>query len=176
MERVAKFARVTEARFVKDWLAQFEGTALGTEKAAKEAYARVKLPLRATRGSAGYDIYTPMDLELEAGESVKIPTGIRCRMDEDVVLLIVPRSSLGFKYMFQLNNTMGVVDSDYYYSDNEGHLFVKMINANREGRKLQLQAGQAFAQGLLVHYCITEDDEVSEQRNGGFGSTDKKQS
>lgn len=173
MERVAKFAKVSEARFVKDWIAQFEGSPAGTEEAARAAYANVKLPLRATQGSAGYDIYTPMDLELAPGESVKIPTGIRCRMNEDVVLLIVPRSSLGFKYMFQLNNTMGVVDSDYYYSDNEGHLFVKMINANYEGLTVKLQAGQAFAQGLLVHYCITEDDEVSEQRNGGFGSTDK---
>ena len=174
MERVAKFSKISEAQFVRDWLSLYAGKQEGTEQAAKAAYEQVKLPVRATKGSAGYDLYTPIDVHLKPGESIKIPTGIRCRMREDVVLLIVPRSSLGFKYMFQLNNTMGVVDSDYFYSDNEGHLFVKMVVANFDGLPVDLHAGQAFAQGIFVHYGITEDDAAEGIRNGGFGSTDRQ--
>ena len=117
-----------------------------------------------------------MDLHLEPGESVKVPTGVRVEMNQDHVLLIVPRSSLGFKYKLELSNTVGVIDSDYYYSDNEGHIFIKIVNSDPEKRPLDIRAGQAFAQGIFLRYGITEDDDISNARNGGFGSTDGQNS
>ena len=90
------------------------------------------------------------------------------------MLSIFPRSSLGFKYRLQLNNTVGIIDSDYFYSDNEGHMFVKMTNDSREGKTVELAAGMAFAQGIFLPYGITVDDDCTSTRNGGFGSTDAR--
>lgn len=94
-------------------------------------------------------------------------------MNERWVLMIYPRSGLGFKYRLQLNNTVGVIDSDYFYSDNEGHIFIKMTNDSNEGKVVDVQAGQGIAQGIFMTYGITEDDDATETRNGGFGSTTK---
>lgn len=90
------------------------------------------------------------------------------------MLSIFPRSSLGFKYRLQLNNTVGIIDSDYFYSDNEGHMFIKMTNDSREGKTVELAAGMAFAQGIFLPYGITVDDDCTSTRNGGFGSTDAR--
>ena len=95
-------------------------------------------------------------------------------MREDYVLMVFPRSGLGFKFRLQLNNTVGIIDSDYYYSDNEGHIFIKLTNDSNEGKVLELAAGNGFAQGIFMQFGITEDDDVTEVRNGGFGSTTKQ--
>ena len=87
--------------------------------------------------------------------------------------MIYPRSGLGFKYRLQLNNTVGVIDSDYFNSDNEGHIFIKMTNDSNEGKIVDVKAGQGIAQGIFMQYGIVEDDDVNETRNGGFGSTTK---
>ena len=92
-------------------------------------------------------------------------------MAEGWVLQIYPRSGLGFKFRLQLNNTVGIIDSDYYYSDNEGHILIKVTNTNTEEKTLSLKAGDGFAQGIFLPFGITEDDNVSTVRNGGFGST-----
>ena len=136
-------------------------------------YANIKLPRRATIGSAGYDFFAPFDFELIPGETIKIPTGIRALLDEDKFLAIYPRSGIGFKYRLQLDNTVGIVDSDYSWSDNEGHIFIKITNDGREGKTIHINKGEAFAQGIITQYFVTIDDEVSEVRNGGFGSTNK---
>lgn len=128
----------------------------------------------ATAGSAGYDFYTPVAVTIRPGEIVKIPTGIRAEMNEGWVLAVFPRSSLGFKYRLQLNNTVGIIDSDYFFSDNEGHIFIKLTNDTKEDKTVELSEGAGFAQGIFFPFGITEDDDCSEQRNGGFGSTDSK--
>ena len=138
---------------------------------AKDAYEIIKLPKRATKGSAGYDFYAPFDFTLKPGETIKIPTGIRCKMEEGWVLKIYPRSGLGFKYRLQLNNTVGIIDSDYYYSDNEGHIMIKITNDSNENKTVEVQKGQGFAQGIFVEFGITYDDDTTDERNGGFGST-----
>ncbi len=92
-------------------------------------------------------------------------------MNTNWVLMIYPRSGLGFKYQICLANTIGVVDADYYFSNNEGHIFVKLVN--RGDKSVHINLGDAFAQGIFVEYGITEDDHVEATRNGGFGSTDK---
>lgn len=140
----------------------------------KCGYEDVKLPRRATKNSAGYDFFSPFDFSLTAGESVKVPTGIRVLLDDDKVLLIAPRSGLGFKYRLQLDNTLGVVDADYSGSDNEGHIFIKITNDSKENKTLSVKKGEAFAQGIIVQFFKTIDDNATAERNGGFGSTNKK--
>ncbi len=152
------------------FLADYE-ECLGTKEGAREAYDAVQLPVRATAGSAGYDIKTPVAFRLAPGESVRIPTGLRVRMKEGWVLLIVPKSGLGSRFRLQLNNTVGVIDQDYYYAENEGHIMVPVCCDSKDGKTLELPAGKAFVQSLLVPFGITEDDEANGRRTGGFGST-----
>ncbi len=168
MKRIAKFEKVSFEQFKEAWLDVF-----GCENGLKDAYDSIKLPKRATVGSAGYDFFTISDVTLAPGETAKIPTGIRAKIDDGWVLKIYPRSGLGFKFRLQLNNTVGIIDSDYYFSDNEGHIFIKITNDSNEGKTVSLKAGDGFAQGIFLEYGITIDDEVSEIRNGGFGSTSK---
>ena len=165
----AKFYKVSYEQFETSMLDDFSFN----KEEIKTIYQHLKLPKRATIGSAGYDFYTPIDIHLEPGQTIKIPTGIRCEMNVRWVLMIYPRSGLGFKYRLQLNNTVGVIDSDYFYSDNEGHIFIKMTNDSNEGKVVDVKAGQGIAQGIFMQYGIVEDDVVTEERNGGFGSTTK---
>ena len=159
---------MTLKQFIKDWVSTFPQQ---TVEQAILAYEHVQLPKRATSGSAGYDFFAPVGFELPAGANITIPTGIRALIEDGWVLTLYPRSSLGFKYRFQLDNSVGVIDSDYARSDNEGHIFLRMTNDNREGKGLRIPAGSAFAQGIFLPYGITVDDEETAVRNGGFGST-----
>ena len=156
MEKVAEFFKVDESEF------QAEG---------KGEYSEIILPRRATVGSAGYDFYSPAEFTLMPGETVKIATGIRVKIKEGWVLQIFPRSSLGFKYRLTLDNTVGIIDSDYYYADNQGHIFIKLTNCGN--LPLTLQKGKAFAQGIFLPFGITENDDCTFIRHGGIGSTDK---
>ena len=131
----------------------------------------VVLPTRATTGSAGYDFRSPMSFVLEPGEGITVNTGVRCRMENGWVLLLFPRSSLGFKSRLRLDNTVGVIDSDYYYSSNEGHIMVRLCNCG--DKTLSVSKGDAFCQGVFVPFGITEDDSVTAVRDGGIGSTGK---
>ena len=166
MERIAKFLKVSEDNFISS----LDGF---SKDESKKIYEDIKLPLRATKYSAGYDFYAPFDFTLKPGETIKIPTGIRAKMREDYALFLLPRSGLGFKYRLQLNNTIGLIDADYFYSDNEGHIFAKITNDSNEGKVISVKKGEAFIQGVFLSYGITEDDEVNTIRNGGFGSTSK---
>ena len=158
MKRIARFEKVSEKEYAKS--------------APAELYDGIILPKRATSGSAGYDFFAPEAFTLNAGETIKIPTGIRVKIEEGWVLSIYPRSSLGFKYRLTLDNTVGIIDSDYYFAENEGHIFIKMTNCG--DKPLAVEAGKAFAQGVFTEYGITYDDDCSATRTGGLGSTDKK--
>lgn len=152
---------------------QFEKVSRGQygEKAAE--YDFIKLPAMATSGSAGYDFFMPYDITLEPGETATIPTGIRVKIDEGWFLGIYPRSSLGFKYRCQIDNTVGIIDSDYYYSYNEGHIYVKITNDSKDGKTMVLKAGEAFCQGIFQPYGIIAGTRPNTVRNGGLGSTNK---
>ena len=167
MKRIAKFEKVTAARFLADWMEAFGGN----EAEAQALDDAIRLPRRATAGSAGYDFFAPAALSLAPGQEIRIPTGIRVRMEPGWVLQCYPRSGLGFKYRLQLNNTVGIIDSDYYASDNEGHIFAKLTNDSRQGKSIVLSAGEGFMQGIFLEYGLTEDDDAQGVRNGGFGST-----
>lgn len=163
MEKIANFYKVSCEQFDKDWKDTFPKL--------ENPYGFIKIPARATVGSAGYDFYSPLDFELKPGETIKIPTGIKAQMNDGWVLMIFPRSGLGFKYRLQLNNTVGIIDSDYIGSDNEGHIFIKITNDSNENKTLSVKKGEGFAQGIFLPFGITADDDVSSKRNGGFGST-----
>lgn len=171
MNRIAKFEKVSLEQFREGWTDTF-GPA--DEGVIEGIYAQIRLPRRATVGSAGYDFFAPADFTLAPGETVKIPTGIRVWMEPEWVLKCYPRSGLGFKYRLQLNNTVGIIDSDYYNSDNEGHIFIKITNDSKEGKTVQVQGGTGFAQGIFLEYGITVDDDATAVRNGGMGSTTGK--
>lgn len=138
-----------------------------------EIYNSLRLPERATRGSAGYDFKAPVELFLSCGETITIPTGIRAKIDEGWWLAIFPRSGHGFKYRIQLDNTVGVIDSDFYTSPGEGHIMIKLTNDSRQGKAMTAEKGAGFAQGVFLPYGITRGDSAAEQRVGGFGSTDR---
>ena len=144
------------------------------EKVLKEkcSYDDIKLPVRATAHSAGYDFISPFDFELAPGETIKVPSGIKVCMNEDEFLALLVRSSMGFKYNIRLCNQVGIVDSDYYNNpDNEGHMFIALKN---EGEKVfTVNKGDKYAQGIFQKYLITDDDEAHGERLGGFGSTNK---
>ena len=171
MKRIAQFYKVSYEQFKEGFIDCFGDIC---EEEIKKAYDELKLPKRATTGSAGYDFYAPADIKLNAGEGIKIPTGIRVKIDDGWVLKCYPRSGLGFKFRLQLNNTVGIIDSDYYYSDNEGHIFAKLTNDSKENKTLNVEKGDGFMQGIFVEYGITFDDDTTDVRNGGFGSTTKK--
>ncbi|MGN0243433.1 MAG: deoxyuridine 5'-triphosphate nucleotidohydrolase [Lachnospiraceae bacterium] len=168
MKRIAQFMKVSYEQFEQDWKDTF-----GDTDSIQNIYDRISLPKRATKASAGYDFYAPMDITLQPGETIKIPTGIRVKMEDNWVLKCYPRSGLGFKYRLQMNNTVGIIDADYYHSDNEGHIFAKITNDTNEEKTVSIKAGTGFMQGIFVEYGITIDDDASEERNGGFGSTTK---
>ena len=161
--------KVSWEQFRADWA----GTCGGEEEEIRSIYEGIRLPVRATSGSAGYDFFCPSDLTLAPGESAKIPTGIRVRMGEEWVLACFPRSGLGFKYRLQLDNTVGIIDSDYFGSSNEGHIFARITNDGKEGKTLSLRAGDGFMQGIFLPFGLTEDDCAEGVRDGGFGSTSR---
>lgn len=164
MKQVARFEKISEVQYIKDF---------SFEEDAKAVYALLRLPRRATSGSAGYDFFAPFAFTLEAGQSICIPTGMRVQIADGWMLQCYPRSGLGFRYRLQMDNTVGIIDSDYFFADNEGHIFLKLMNDSREGKQLRVNEGAAFAQGVFVEYGITFDDDAQALRTGGVGSTDK---
>lgn len=138
----------------------------------KKLYEEYSLPHRATLNSAGYDFYALEDYTIKAKDILKIPTGIKANMEDNEVLLLIIRSSLGFKYNLRLINQVGVIDSDYYNNiDNEGHIFVGL--ENRSDKDFTIKKGEAFVQGIFMKYETVDDDEVKNKRIGGIGSTRK---
>ena len=159
MERIAKFEKVSKEQFVKDWLHAFSGS---DAEQAGAVYEDIQLPRRATKGSAGYDFFVPSDFTVRPGEQILIPTGVRVRMVDGYVLMLFPRSSLGFKYRLQMN------------TDNEGHIFCKLTNDTIENKTVELKKGTGMVQGIFLPFGITEDDNAEAVRTGGFGSTTEK--
>lgn len=171
MKKIAKFEKVSLDQFTNDWIDVFGNK---SNDIIAEIYKNIHLPQRATTGSAGYDFFSPIDFTLHPNCTIKIPTGIRCKMEDGWVLQCYPRSGLGFKYRLQLNNTVGIIDSDFYNSNNEGHIFLKLTNDTNESKTLKVKSGNGIAQGIFTEYGITYDDKVQNVRNGGWGSTDAK--
>ena len=168
---VATFEKVSFEQYYKDFLDTY-GEDFDRVQ-VKDIYDSIKLPQRGTSGSAGYDFFTPQTINLATSKVAKIPTGIRVKIDDGWFLAVMPRSGLGFKYKVQLYNTVGVIDSDYYNSSNEGHIFVKIVNDNGENKAMTVNKGDGFVQGIFLPYGLATDDNATAVRDGGFGSTTK---
>ncbi len=168
MQKIARFEKVSFQQFYEGLMNTIGYT---DKEGSQYIYDNLKLPQRATSGSAGYDFFSPIDFTLPPGESIQLPTGVRVWMEEGWVLQIYPRSGLGFKYRLQLDNTVGIIDSDYYYSDNEGQVFLKITNDSRSGKSVTVATGEGVMQGIFIEYGITVNDNIEVSRNGGFGST-----
>ena len=139
MER--RFEKVSVERFIESF--------------PRELYEKFSLPRRKTRGAAGYDFYLLEDLSLESGEVKKIATGVKAKFPLDEVLLLVVRSSVGFKYNVRLVNQVGVIDADYYDNpDNEGEIFFKVQNEGEEVR--EFKAGESLVQGMFLKYLTVD--------------------
>ena len=157
MMAIARFLHVSED--------QYASSALPEALPAEE----IPLPRRATAGSAGYDFICPAEVSLQSGEAVTIPTGVRCEMQPGWVLMLFPRSGLGFKHQVRLANTVGVIDADYFHAANEGHIMVRIVNGGDHA--VNIAKGERFCQGVFLPHGLAEEDEVSADRTGGFGST-----
>ena len=155
--KIAAFGHVSAAQYAKD---QTREDAMPVDT--------IPLPRRATAGSAGYDFICPAKVILQAGQDALIATGIRAEMDPGWVLLLFPRSGLGFKHGIRLCNTAGVIDSDYAFAENEGHILVKLHNPS--DHPVILDRGERFCQGIFLPYGTAEETADFAERTGGFGS------
>ena len=175
------FKKVSREQFSKDFTkmaAKHSAISSPLTILVDKMYDQIKLPERATRCSAGYDFFMPrcddiVTVSLHNGESVVIPTGIKCKLPQKFSLNLYPRSGLGFKYGLQLLNTVGIIDADYYNNpDNEGHIMIAIKVTNLpEGETLNIKSGDAFAQGIITPYFIFNNDSANGLRVGGMGST-----
>ncbi len=159
---VAKFGHVSDGQWRE---------AMGERVSLAIPLAEIPLPKRATAGSAGYDFVAPAETVIPAGGSALIPTGIRAEMEPGWVLVLFPRSSLGFKTGIRLSNTAGIIDSDYAFAKNEGHIMVKLRNPSDE--LVVIGRGERFCQGIFLPYGTAEENGDFAERSGGFGSTGK---
>ena len=182
MKTAVKFSKISFERFKIDWIDTFYKdtfyTLPDTRKVnvlnnIKLIYDRIKLPERSTSRSAGYDFFAPSYFDLPFNSSVKIPTGIKAEIDSGYFVAMYPRSSYGFKYGIELSNTVGIIDEDYYNnSNNEGHIFCKLVNKDESvGKDLRIEPEDRFCQGIVIPYAISYDDNATGERTGGIGST-----
>ena len=150
-------------------------------KRLKDTYDNIKLPMRATKSSAGYDFYSPFDFTIKPGGEITFPTGIRCIMPESAVLVCAPRSGSGFKYGMKLSNTIGVIDADFVNLEEEceGNIMIKLLNHDFD-KDISFNAGDGIMQGIIFPFAsfINYDNNIWSERGvqervGGFGSTDR---
>ena len=156
---IARFDRISPEEFLRD----------AAHLARPLALTDIPLPVRATAGSAGYDFVCPAEVTLGPEESIVVPTGMRAFMEPGWVLLIFPRSGLGFRHHLRLANTTGVIDSDYVNAPNGGHIMVKIVNGSDNA--FTLEHGERFCQGVFVPYGLAEETAQPGGRSGGLGST-----
>ena len=138
----------------------------------KNLYNSYNIPKRKTIDSAGYDFEAIEDFTIKPKESLKIPLGVKVTMDKGEMIMIVVRSSVGFKYNVRMQNQVGIIERDYYNNDShEGHLFIKLKNEGNSD--FVVKKGQGIAQGIFVNFLTVDNEEKIETvRTGGIGSTD----
>lgn len=129
----------------------------------------IELPTRATKDSAGYDFYSPISVDIEPMHSQMIWTDVKAICESDETLIMTVRSSMG-KQPVMIANTMGVIDSSYANNpDNDGNIGIRLFNLG--DTIYTVHTGDRVAQGIFIKYLITDDDNVTAERNGGYGST-----
>lgn len=133
-------------------------------------YPNAVIPYRATEYSAGYDFVAAEGVYVRPHSISLIPTGIKCQLEPEYYLQLALRSSTPKKKGLMLANGIGIIDADYYNnSDNEGHIMFQVYNFTDD--TVEIEAGERIGQGTILRYYITEDDNATGKREGGFGST-----
>lgn len=162
-DTIRKFEKISWNQWKKD---------IGT---TKEIYENHELPERQTTNSAGYDFRSPVDFVLHPKEVLKIPTGIKIIMNEDEVLMLVVRGSMGFKHNVRMTNQVGIFESDYYNNEtNEGHAWISLQNEGTEDYVVKV--GDRIAQGIFTKFLTVDNEKpIKNKRKGGFGSTNKEE-
>ena len=166
MQTVATFEKISFDQFVRDYSKLCEDERFDIDAHLADIYRDIKLPVRQTNGSAGYDFFSPIKVRV-SGTPITIPTGIRAKIEHGWFLGLFPRSGLGFKYGMRLENSTGIVDADYFYADNEGHIMARISSS----RPFELEDGDRFIQGVLMPYGISTNGNGTDERTGGMGST-----
>lgn len=129
----------------------------------------IELPVRSDPCSAGYDFYSPVDIVIPPNESRLFFTDVKAYMQDDEVLMLYVRSSMG-KVHVVIANGSGIIDSSYYNNpDNDGNIGFRLLNHGKED--YVIHRGDRIGQGIFSKYLITDDDAASGERRGGFGST-----
>ena len=172
---VARFEKVSFEQFKADCI-KHANSLYGSDKYLRLVYNSIKLPTRSTKRSSGYDFVYPgsIPVTINKGESLLIPTGIRCIFLEDGYdLSLYPRSGMGFKSRVHLDNTVGIIDNDYYEANNEGHIMIKLSCDPRNADSVTINPGDKFSQGIVREFFLAEEEEIMETRQGGMGSTGK---
>lgn len=171
MNKIADFEKISYVQFQSDYINIFgQGKTINMDSVRK-IYDNIKIPERKTKYSAGHDISIPYEITLSSNDKMLIPTGIRCKIDENYVMLIVPRSSMGIKHGLRLSNTIAVIDADYYSAENEGHIMISVINDSN--KPIKFKSGDCICQAIFVPYGVADQEEVTTERAGGIGSTSK---
>ena len=172
-----KFEKVSKERFRLDLVNSFIKQGKTEEEAkyfassiATENLDDIDIPKRSTAASAGYDFQMPFTITIHPGQTIVIPTGIKAKLDSDKVLMIAPRSSIGIKKHLKLANTQAYIDADYYNNiSNEGHILIALTSENDDNVTLEYK--DKIAQGIIIQYFTTDDDDCTDVRTGGIGST-----
>lgn len=129
-------------------------------------YDDSQMPLRGTRNSAGYDLYSHEDTIVPAQGRVLVKTGVKCWLEPNRYLAVVPRSGLALKQGITVLNTPGTVDSDFYPNE------VGVILYNTTNIDFPIHKGDRIAQGIIHEYITTDMDNVADkERISGYGST-----
>lgn len=148
----------------------FKNTATG---ATHKFPVEIKLPTRADKGSAGYDFYMPKDVTVLPNQTIVFSSDVKAYMQDDEVLLMYVRSSIGIKRGLGLPNGTGIIDSTYYSNpSNDGNIGIALHN--NTGKTVELKKGERVVQGIFTKYLVVDNDEVlAEKRVGGTGSSGK---
>lgn len=122
-------------------------------------------PRRKTTGSAGYDFVAPKTVVIPAHRFIQFDTEVKVEIRQGYLLKLFIRSSLGKKGL-SLTNSVGIIDSDFRDT-------MQAFIMNNSDEDYTLYKGDRYMQGIFEQYFITDDDQVSDQRVGGIGSTGK---
>ena len=127
------------------------------------------LPVRKTAKSAGYDFECIEEITIPpyhlGDKPTLVPTGVKCKMEDDEYLMLVNRSSNPKKKNLIIPNSLGIIDADYYGNpDNDGHMMFAFYNLGTE--PVTIEKGYAVGQGIFCKYGITEDDKAEGERLG----------
>lgn len=137
----------------------------------KPEHENFKIPVRSKPHSAGFDVFMPEAGQYPGGDKVIVPLGFSTEIPEGYVGLLVPRSGTGFKHGLEVNNTVGIIDSDF-----RGEWMAAI--RTKSGEPFSWEEGDRILQFVIVPFAALELEVVesladSDRGKGGMGSTGK---